>query len=484
LIKRREVLKALSLGGVLTAASPPTARAAIRAEETTNVTPPLPVLADEQFVWRAVEAMIWGMPAVNLELMLQASTRLKASVNQITYWSRLLDWKCQTLTPNSDVIYLTPFFDTRDAGPVVIEIPPADDGVINGTLMDAWQSPLEDVGPAGLDAGKGGRYLILPPGYAGQVPEGYYVFRPATFGGYGLLRSILRSGSQADVDKAVAYAKRIRLYPLSAAQNPPETAFVDASGTLYDATIPYDARFYEHLAAVIQREPWLQRDRAMIDTLRTIGIEKGKPFAPNDKRRKQLAAAAKRAHTLLDAAFERLFDTPFASGSRWTFPTSSAFAVQLTQDFPDPNQYAIGERGLLFTYAFFAPRRLGAGQFWLMTHKDAAGAPLEGGRTYRLRVPPNAPIRQFWSITLYDRSTHAFIREVPFTSRSSQTPGLTVGKDGSVELFMGPKAPRGLDANWLPTRAGQRFEAMARFYGPEPALTDKTWTLPDIDRIG
>ena len=127
---------------------------------------------------RAIEAMIWGMPAVNLDLMYQAMVReTTARANQMLYWSRLLDWKNQTLTPNTDVIYLTPYFDTRDVGPVVLEIPPADDGVINGTIMDAWQVPLEDVGPAGVDAGKGGRYVILPPGYDAEGSGRLY--RPA-----------------------------------------------------------------------------------------------------------------------------------------------------------------------------------------------------------------------------------------------------------------------------------------------------------------
>ena len=271
MVSRRNLLKTVSMAGIAVAASP-VGTAYAGPEAQAKPATGLPT-SEEKFVWRAVEAMIWGMPAVNLELMIQASRKsVNAQLNQITYWSRLLDWKNQTLTPNSDVIYLQPFYSTKEVGPVVVEIPPADDGVINGTLMDAWQSPLEDVGPAGLDAGKGGRYLILPPGYDGAVPEGYHVFRPSTFGGYGLLRSILRSGSQADLEKAVAYGKRIRLYPLSAAKNPPATTFVDASGVPFDATIPYNERFYEELDRVVQNEPWLQRDRAMIDTLRTIGI--------------------------------------------------------------------------------------------------------------------------------------------------------------------------------------------------------------------
>jgi hypothetical protein len=101
---------------------------------------------------RAIEAVIWGIPAVNYDLMLQEMLKLGGKPNQIVYWSRLPDWKNQTLTPNPDAIYLMPFINTKDVGPVVIEIPPADEGSITGTIMDAWQMPLADVGPAGVDA--------------------------------------------------------------------------------------------------------------------------------------------------------------------------------------------------------------------------------------------------------------------------------------------------------------------------------------------
>src|SRR6476646_10143584 len=122
---------------------------------------------------RAVEAVIWGMPAVNYDLMLQEMLRLGGKANQIVFWSRLPDWKNQTLTPNPDAIDLMPFINTTDVGPVVIEIPPADQGSITGTIMDSWQTPLADVGPAGVDAGKGGKYLILPPDFTGKVSDGY-----------------------------------------------------------------------------------------------------------------------------------------------------------------------------------------------------------------------------------------------------------------------------------------------------------------------
>ena len=196
---------------------------------------------------RAVEAVIWGMPAVNYDLMLQESLKAGGKVNQIVYWSRPLDWHNQTLTPNPDAIYLMAFIDTKDVGPVVLEIPPAEGGSINGNIVNLWQMPLEDAGPSGADAGKGGKYLILPPGYAEPVAEGYIPLQSDTFGGYALLRSNLKSHEDAEIAKSVAYGKQIKVYPLSQAANPPPTVFTDAADVLFDSTIRYDAQLL-HLA--------------------------------------------------------------------------------------------------------------------------------------------------------------------------------------------------------------------------------------------
>src|SRR5690349_13533325 len=212
------------------------------------------------------------MPVVNFELMYQAMVReTGGGFNRIVYWSGLPDWKNQTLTPNPDSIYLIAFIDTTEVGPVVLEIPAADEGSITGTVMDCWQTPLEDVGPAGVDKGAGGKYVILPPGYTDELPDDYIPLPLDTYSGFALLRSILRSGSPEDVAQAVAYGLRVKLYPLAEATGPPATAFADASDVVFDATIPYDRRFFGSLDRMVQREPWLTRDKAMIDILKSIG---------------------------------------------------------------------------------------------------------------------------------------------------------------------------------------------------------------------
>jgi hypothetical protein len=432
---------------------------------------------------RAIEAINWGMPAVNFDLMLQAMIgSAKGKPNQIVYWSRLPDWKNQTLTPNPDVIYLMPFFNTKDVGPMVLEIPPADDGSITGTIMDAWQAALEDVGPAGADKGNGGKYLILPPSYQGVPPNGYITLPSMTYQGYALLRSNLASGSDTDVAKAVAYAKRTRFYPLSQADNPPPTTFVDAIDVVYDATIPYDVRFFQSLDRIVQTEPWLPRDKVMIDMLKSIGIEKGKPFNPDPKTQDILNAAAREALGWFDTRYEAGFPR-FYEGRQWAFPGLPEMAQTMGSFYEKPDAYALDSRALSEYFSYSTLKHLGAGQYYLMAAKDKDARALDGASTYRLNVPANAPVKLYWSATVYDRANHALIRDQKTVSRSSLTPGLQKNADGSVDVYFGPKAPAGKELNWVPTSTGGGFEVLFRLYGPEKPLFDKTWKLPDIEKV-
>jgi len=432
---------------------------------------------------RAIEAINWGMPAVNYDLMRQAMCRdARGEMNQIVYWSRLFDWKNQMLTPNPDVIYAMPFFDLSEVGPMVIEIPPAgEDGSITGTIMDCWQAPLEDVGPAGKDAGAGGKYVVLPPGYSGNVPEGFLPLPSNNLEGYALLRSIPRSRSDEDVARAVAYATRIGFYPLDQSATPPPTAFIDAIDVVFDSTIPYDIRFFQSLDRIVQHEPWLDRDKAMIDVLRTLGIEKGKPFRPDIDRRMLLGAAALEAHESIDARFEASL-TPFYEGAHWSPPFPPEFDETMASGYEKPDVYSIDARGVAVSYSFGTVKNPGAGQAYLLTVADADGDPLDGSNAYRLLVPANPPVRQYWSAVAYDRVTHALMRNIERPSRSSLTPELARERDGSVELVFSPICPTE-DANWIPTSPGEQFEVMFRFYGPEPPFFEKRWRLPDIERL-
>lgn len=437
-------------------------------------------LAQRTLHRRGMEAVNWGIPVVNSNRMLDALIDAGGDVNQIVIMPQLQNWKNQTLTPNPDVIYLMPFIDTRTAGPMVLEIPPADEGSITGTITDWWQSALEDVGPAGVDKGSGGKYLILPPTYTDAIPEGFIVLPSYTFLNQALLRSIVTDGSDEAQSRATAYGKRIQLYPLSMAANPPATIFVDVSDTEFDATIPYDLRFFQSLDRTIQNEPWLPRDKAMMDLIESIGIAKGKTFAPDEQAQAILIEAAQEAQAWFNARFETEFP-PYYDGKQWVVVAPPDMMDTQGSFYEAPGKYTVDDRGLMYFYAFSSGKHLGTGQFYLFTIRDSQGQPLDGSKTYRLTVPPNVPASQYWSAVAYDRATHTLVREAPWCSRGSQTPGIQSHADGSIELTFASEPPAGQEANWVPTNVSGRFEACLRFYGPRPSLYDKTWVLPDVE---
>jgi hypothetical protein len=353
---RRAALTALALLWAMSAAS--------------AQTPTPEELARRSIERRAVEAVIWGMPAVNYDLMLQELlTKTSGKVNEIVYWGRPLDWHNQTLTPNPDALYFMAFFNTQD-GPIVLDLPAGDtSGSFNGNIVTVWQMPLEDAGLLGADKGAGGKYLILPPGYTGPKPEGYIVLQSDTFGGYALIRSNLSSHSDADVAKSIAYGKKIKVYSLAQASNPPATIFTDARDVIFDSTIRYHARFFEHLDRIVQSEPWLPRDRAMIDQLKTLGIEKGTPFSPDQQTTKLLGAAALEAGAFLEGMYDKGWPSFFEKGQWRSTGPAEVVKMQATA-YADPDAYPIDLRGRVYSYGYVGIKRLGAGQFYLISIRD------------------------------------------------------------------------------------------------------------------
>lgn len=432
---------------------------------------------------RAVEAVIWGMPAVNYDLMLQEMLNKTASKqNEIVYWSKPADWKNQTLTPNPDALYFMIFFDTKDVGPIVIDVPPADTGNFAANIDTIWQMPLEDAGLIGADHGKGGKYLILPPGYKGKAPAGYITVQSDTFCGYALFRSNLVSHNDADIAKADAYGKRLKVYALSQVSHPPETKFTDAKDVLYDSTIPYDIRFFQSLNRVVQNEPWQTRDKAMIDQLRSIGIEKGKPFHPDGKTTEILNAAAIEGREYIEKMYDAGFP-PFFPTSRWAVPAMPDLIKAGSSGYAESDIYPIDARSLTYAIGYIGIKRLGAAQFYLIESKDKDGNGLDGSKTYRLHVPANVPTSQYWSATVYDRATHALIKNLNRASRASNDMTVQKNADGSVDIYFAAQAPSGKESNWVPTNAAGKFEVLFRLYGPEKPLFAKTWVLPDIETV-
>jgi hypothetical protein len=314
------------------------------------------------------------------------------------------------------------------------------------------------------------------------VPDGHVALMPRTFGSYALFRSNLPSHADSDVAKSLAYGKRVKMYPLSQASAPPPTVFTDVKDVLFDSTIRYDDSFFTGLNRIVQSEPWLERDRAMIDLLRTLGIEKGKPFAPSAQTKEALHTGVQEAHRQLAATYDAGLP-PFFDGTHWTVPAPPELIEAAQKNYADADHYPTDARGLAYHYAYIGIKRLGAGQFYLISIKDKNHRNYDGAKTYRLAVPPNAPVEQYWSLTAYDRETHALIKHVDRASRASNSGEVKKNADGSVDIHVGPKAPAGKASNWVPTDSARGFELMFRLYAPTKALFDKAWKLPDVEEV-
>jgi hypothetical protein len=428
---------------------------------------------------RAVEAAIWGMPIVAFDAMRQAFLRdAGAKYNDIVYWSKQADWRLQFTTPNASSWYVYIAINTKE-GPVVLDVPAATGAGLFGSMNDAWQIPQADVGPAGEDQGKGGKYLLLPPDHKTAVPAGYIPVRFNTYNGYSILRAIPVTTAAADVAKALDLVKKTRVYSLAQAADPPAQRHIDMAGKLFDGIPPFDDRFYESLALIVNDEPVQTRDLVAMGQLRSIGIEKGKAFNPDAATREILKQAVAQAH----AGFMQFMTSlpSFAPGSRWASPATPV-GPETGYTFESAGRLEIDDRAALFFFGCAPAKRPGAATFYLVGSKDAHAAPLQGDQTYRLRVPPNVPAKQFWAVTVYDLATAGFIRDAPRVELNSYQQ-MQRNADSSVDVFFGPAAPAGKEANWIYTAPGKRWVSLFRLYGPEKALFEKTWRLPDIEAV-
>lgn len=293
---------------------------------------------------RAVEGAIWGMPIVSLDALRQAYFRDgKAKYGDIIWWPKGSTWKNQSLSPNTTVRYLYLFVNTKD-GPVVLDLLPGANGAsFLGTIADAWQVPLTDIG----FEGKGGKYLVLPPGYSDEVPVGYIPVRSKTYNTFTGIRSILASSSEEDERKGDALVKQIRIYPLAKADDPLSERFVDMTDTLYDGLVRYDVSIYTGLARMLNEEPVQTEDLQMMGMLLPLGIEKGKEFAPDAATITQLNSAAAEAHAWLLAQMPT-FVEDWWPASQWKVPIA-AIAVKTAFKWTVANYFDVDSRGIAFS---------------------------------------------------------------------------------------------------------------------------------------
>jgi len=433
---------------------------------------------------RAFEAVVWSMPAMIKYGMRRASIEIGAGDNVICAWSAPSKPLMETLTPNNTTPYVTATTDLRK-GPVVLEVPKATDRAnLFGQVADNWFITIADIGPIGLDEGKGKNILLLPPGYEEDVPAGYAVVRSTSY----ILDFAFRSvpAPAGTPEDAYALSKQIKMYYLSELPSPKPTRFVDPLNSQWSTLPRYDERWFEDLQEIIDAGPTRERDKVMMGMLKTIGIEKGKPYNPSEKTKQVFRKAAIDAYYyMLEGYIAGVPGEKYWSDRQWlnvffTDP-NRGFSWDMDEILDYDNRAIRNWFNVIYFPATVAER---PATMYVDTPKDADGNELEAGKTYKLTVPKEVPVTKFWSLTLYDRATWGFIYTPEGRSglSSRDRDKMKINADGSVTLFFGPKAPTGYDNNWIPT-AGKVPFPMFRFYGPAEGFFDGTFVLNDVELV-
>ena len=428
---------------------------------------------------RGVQVFLTALPAASA-LAFRTGFRTFGPDNQtVLITESLLYSRSLILTGNTETIYNISWLDTHD-GPLVIEIPAGTLGVID----DFWYRFVTDIGPLGPDKGNGGKFLLLPPGYSGDIPEGYFVLPSRTYGHYFFFRVFLESG---DMVTAVDYAKKnYRAYPLALAANPPAMNFVNISGQYVNTIHSNNYLFFEEVDQVIQEEPLDAVDPEVRGLLAAVGIRKGMPFAPDERMKKILANAA-----AVGNATARALDFSTRDKDAYYYPNSA------WKTFFIGNDYSFSPGGILNLDArsYFYYMATGSSPSWLnkmvgqlsqyiVTEQDATGQYLDGGKNYTLHLPPNIPAKRFWSLVVYDPQTRSMLQtDQQYPSISSLRQGVVVNPDTSVDVYFGPEAPPGKESNWVQTVRGKGWFVLLRLYGPLEPWFDKTWRPGEIEMM-
>jgi hypothetical protein len=350
--------------------------------------------------------------------------------------------------------------------------------------MDAWQETIADVGPIGADKGKGGKYLFLPPRYKESVPDGYFEVPSQSYRIALAFRSIVLPGmTNAD---AHAYAQRLKMYELSEAANPKPTRFADPWQDRISTLPFYDFRYFQDLYDIISVEPVRPRDKAMMQILATLGIEPGKPFNPPEKYKAAMERGVVDAYFYMQDRFIKMREE---KTKYWPDRHRSSLFLPDSDDgftWDLPNGLLYDNRSDMFHPGTAYPKKLAKepSTDYMCALADSEGHPLEAGKNYKLRVPKDVPVKQFWSLIIYDFATWAFIyspEDRPGRS-SYDKPNMKLNADGSVDIYFGPKPPSGLESNWIPTQ-GKRPMPMMRIYGGEEAYWNRSFKMPDVELV-
>jgi len=434
---------------------------------------------------RGVEAFLNGLPMASIHALVEGYKSIGVTeAHHMIVTDKLMDSNPLFLTANTDTVYAFNAFDLEKTGPLVIDVPP---GTGPGTVNDAFFRFVVDMGAPGPDRGKGGKYLILPPGYEGEEPEGYFISRSPSYINLLVLRGFLVDGKPDAAAKM--FSEQVKIYPLSEKANPPKMVISSGSGILYNTIHSNDFSFYEEIAEVLQKEPLDFIDPELRGLFASIGLQKGKEFKPDPKLKKTLTEAAAVANA---TARSLVFRTPqeeayLYENSYWKVGFIGGNHEWL-KDGGTGGRYL--DARTLFFYAAtvntpaMVLKMVGVGSQYAILTQDSDGNIFDGAKTYKLNIPANVPAKDFWSVVVYDPQTRSELQTSnPFPSQNSETGNMVANADGSVDLYFGPKAPKGKKQNWIETVPNKSWFPILRLYGPLEPWFDKSWKPGEMELV-
>lgn len=458
-------------------------------------------LQDELLFQRATQAFLWAMPLINTMGMYDGFKDVYGGdYNQMAIWEKRLDAKTHITTPNSDLIYGISWANLAETGPLVLDAP----AKLQGILLDMWQRPIPvdggkffgDLGLPGPDEGKGGKFLLLPPGYDGEVPKDHYVYRSATNNVFIFLRSFYQSLD--NIQPAVDILKQTKIYPLNGQASAKPMTFHYASGKRHDMLPRSNIEAFKQLKWLVDAEGNNLADADGLGILAGVGIVQNQAFEPNAREREILNNAATTAYKMsrVIGMQDQINDVNLRvyEDRQWLNPINN-----LSSRYPDAHVDLswtdakhgfrnVDARTWMFTdYYSISPGMVsmtpGKGAFYMIAFKDGDGEWLNGENNYSVRLPKDIPAALFWSVTLYEAENASGLDNgQPFPSLGKLNKPAQEA-DGSIILHLGPKAPAGKEGNWLATVPNKGYFAILRLYAPtEPAIS-LTWKPGDFERI-
>ncbi len=426
---------------------------------------------------RGVQTFLNGIPAASIYAILEGHKDVGLEPGDVGIFEELMDARSLFLTPNSTTQYIFGEIDLKD-GPVVVDIRVP----VLGLVDDAFFRYVTDIGFIGPDQGKGGKYLFVGPDYEGDIPEGYFVIKSATYRNWLFLRVLVLDGDLQKASKG--FREGFNCYPLALADNPPKQKFLNLSGKQYNTIHANDYHFFEELNAVVQYEPAVAFNPELVGLFASIGIKKGKTFAPDTRMKKLLEEAAAIGNASARAiCFRPRTRAPYFYPDRQWYTSFGGGS----HEFMNNGELILDDR-VLFHYGAtgitpaMAMPRVGTGSAYAFTAHDSEGNYLDGGKTYSVTLPGPVPAKDFWSFMVYSAQHRSMLEtDQKLAGIDSNSPSVKLNNDASYTIWFGPKAPKGHEDNWVQTLPGKGYLVLLRLYGPLQPWFDKTWKPGDFE---